>query len=722
MRIRDFLRTGGAALIAAWWIAGAAAAPDAQPNQAPPELWLAPSGASAGSQSPLAIAVANLNAGKPAAAEPIFAKATSDPVLGGYARLYLGRAQLAAGRPADASSSAQVLLRSVPLGRLNEAALWLAADAAEDARDWPAEIRALQALTESTVPSPERAWFRLGKAAVNAENRQLGLQAFAKVYYEYALTDTAADAADEMKKLVASPFLPTPESYPLDLGRAQQLYGARRYSDARKAFDALRTLAKGPDRAVISLRLAECDYGLKRYAAARDGLLGYLDQNNTSDAAEGQYFYIATMRELGHGDAYVAAAQAFVDQHPGEQLAEDTLNDLGSYYIRQDDDAKAADVFAQLARRFPTGPHADRAVWKSGWWAFRTGDYGTTISSFQTAAAQLRRSDYRPMWLYWTARAQVASGDRDAARQTYRVVVSDYRNSYYGREAARALEQVRPAPKGPSAPAPVSPARREIPPTITAGPAPPNATVIRALLAAGLYDDALAELRAAQRETGTSPLIEATIAFALNRRGDLRPGITAMRHAYPQFIAEGGEGLPASILTVIFPVDYWSLIYKYATARSLDPYLMAALIAQESTFEADVKSGANAWGLMQVLPSTGRQYAARLGIKPFRTARLTEPETNIRIGMAYFADLVRQFGDIAPALAAYNAGDDRAARWLAERPGLSRDEFIDDIPFPETQNYVKRIIGQAEDYRLLYRRPSPDAAPHHAGAGPGREP
>ena len=449
MRIRDFLRTGGAALTAAWWIAGAAAAPDAQPNQAPPELWLAPSGASDASQSPLALAVANLNAGKAAAAEPVFAKATSDPVLGGYARLYLGRAQLAAGRPADASSSAQVLLRSVPLGRLNEAALWLAADAAEDARDWPAEIRALQALTGSTIPSPERAWFRLGKAAVSAENRQLALQAFAKVYYEFALTDTAADAADEMKKLVASPFLPTPESYPLDLGRAQQLYGARRYSDARKAFDALRALAKGPDRTVISLRLAECDYGLKRYAAARDGLRAYLDQNSTTDAAEAQYFYIATMRELGHGDAYVAAAQAFVDQHPGEQLAEDTLNDLGSYYIRQDEDAKAAEVFAELAQRFPTGPHADRAAWKAGWWAFRNGDYATTINTFQTAAVQLRRSDYRPMWLYWTARAQAASGDRDAARQTYRVVVSDYRNSYYGREAARALRAAARGARGP---------------------------------------------------------------------------------------------------------------------------------------------------------------------------------------------------------------------------------------------------------------------------------
>jgi soluble lytic murein transglycosylase len=106
---------------------------------------------------------------------------------------------------------------------------------------------------------------------------------------------------------------------------------------------------------------------------------------------------------------------------------------------------------------------------------------------------------------------------------------------------------------------------------------------------------------------------------------------------------------------------------------------------------------------MQVVPATGRRYAQTLGIRPFRTARLTEPETNVRIGMAYFSDLLRQFGDVAAALAAYNAGEQRVSRWVAERPGVSRDEFIDDIPFPETQNYVKRILGTAEDYRALYK-------------------
>jgi hypothetical protein len=96
---------------------------------------------------------------------------------------------------------------------------------------------------------------------------------------------------------------------------------------------------------------------------------------------------------------------------------------------------------------------------------------------------------------------------------------------------------------------------------------------------------------------------------------------------------------------------------------------------------------------------------------------LTNGETNIKLGTLYFKRLVTQFGGVYYALASYNAGENRVVRWKAERPGMEEDEFIDDIPFPETQNYVKRILGSAEDYRRLYGegegepRPTPNIKP-----------
>jgi soluble lytic murein transglycosylase len=175
-----------------------------------------------------------------------------------------------------------------------------------------------------------------------------------------------------------------------------------------------------------------------------------------------------------------------------------------------------------------------------------------------------------------------------------------------------------------------------------------------------------------------------------------------MRRAYPQFLAAGGQGLPREVLTVIFPLAYWDGIRKYSAAQDLDPYLVAALVVQESTFVPDVRSSANAVGLMQLMAPTGRQYARRLKL-PYSSRLLTNPDANLRMGTTYFADKIREFGSFHLALASYNAGERAVRRWLAERPDVAdQEEFIDDIPYPETQNYVKRILGTVEDYRRLY--------------------
>ena len=293
-------------------------------------------------------------------------------------------------------------------------------------------------------------------------------------------------------------------------------------------------------------------------------------------------------------------------------------------------------------------------------------------------------------------------------------MVTDYGNSYYGRLAGRLLSRSAQTALAADA-VPAARGSR----LLSAPAEPSNAGVIRLLLASGLYDDALNELRYAQRTGGSSPVVDATIAWAYHRKGELRRAITLMRRAYPQHLT-ADQALPKDILQVIFPLTYWDLIRKHAAARNLDPYLVAALIGQESTFDAGVRSTANAWGLMQIVPATGRQLARSLGIRRFTTSMLTNPETNIRMGTLYFSRLVQQFGGTHYALASYNAGENRVVRWRAERPGLDEDEFIDDIPFPETQNYVKRILGTAEDYRQLYGKgggrpiPVPGGAPRRA--------
>jgi soluble lytic murein transglycosylase len=612
----------------------------------------------------------------------------STPVAN-YARYYAAVSQLRLNQ-LDASASMLKKLEDRKLeGYLTEAVPLREAEIAAARQDNEKAVRILEDLTRQKTVAPADVLMRLARVADAAGHSDRALLAYRRVYYEFPLSDESEQSRTEIDRL-EKPGLMTLDLFKLELGRAERLFGARRWPQARDGFASIATLATGDDKEVVSLRLAECDYYLRNYRAAHDALTPLLD--SAKRKAEARFFYLTATRALGDTDTYVTLARNLVNDFPEESWTEETLNNLASHYILDNDDESADDVFRELYRRFPHGRYAERAAWKVGWWFYKTNQLADAALIFDEAAAAFPRADTRPAWLYWAARAHDQCGEESIATERYRLVATDYLNSYYGRLASKQLATRHEPPVAALVTSVGSP---------NAG-VPPTDTLIRALVGLELYDDALHELQYAQRTWGDSPAIQATYGWIYHQQGDLRRGINAVKRAYPQYLASGGEDLPPEVLRVLFPIDYWPIIKRYAEARRLDPYMMAALIAQESTFAPDVRSAANAYGLMQIVPATGRKYARTLGIRRFSAATLTRPEPNVRIGMAYFKDLVDRFGGAHYALASYNAGESRIARWQAERPGLAQDEFIDDIPFPETQNYVKKILGTAEDYRRLY--------------------
>jgi len=654
------------------------------------DLWLVPpAGERAGRETgDLATAVRLYGEGNHETALAALNRLRGKGPLADYVELYRGLAHLRLKQVREARRALDDLAARRPQGAIGAAVALAQAEIAEADGDQRAAVAIYEQLAGEEHRVTEDVLARLGRAALAAGDRKTAAEAYVRIYYEFPLTTAATSAGSRLTEL-QDHIVRT--GYSADIGRAAMLYGGRRFADAREAYQELRKHVGGDDRELADLRIAQCDFHLKRFAAARDALGPHMERGERQ--AEARFYYLSSLRELGQHAEYVSRARALVQEFPQSPWAAEALNDLGTHFIVVDQDDAAARVFGELYERFPTSSRAERAAWKFGWWSYRSGDYRTTVRVFESAAAAFPRSDYRPSFLYWAARAHGKLGAGAQAEARYHLVHADYGSSYYGRLAGRRVA--------------VKPADRPVPASYASGtsaPAVPTAERIRLLLGHGLYDDALEELRYAQRQWGTNPALEATIAWAYHRKGELRRAITLMRRAYPQFLTATGEDLPMEVRQVIFPLVYWDLIRKQAATHKLDPYLMAALIAQESTFEPTARSVANAVGLMQVLPATGRRLARSAGMRGFSPRMLTTPETNIRLGMFYFARLVERFGGAHYALASYNAGENRVVRWKAERPDLEDDEFIDDIPYPETQNYVKRILGTAEDYRLLYGR------------------
>jgi soluble lytic murein transglycosylase len=625
-----------------------------------------------------------------AAALPLVSDgALSTTPVADYARFYTGMALIKLQRYSEAITVLSELARRRIDGHLPEDAAFKLAEVYEVQKDYKSAVAVYESLVTRTLAQPHVAWLRLGLAADLAGQPMRSVEALRRAYYDYPVTPEAERAGEALDKQDVD----LDEAFAAkELARADTLFQSRRWSAAKASYERVKKFVSGDDRDRVAMRIAAAEVGLGRYREGRDALRAHL---NGSLAEEANFHYIAAIRGLKLKNDHLDLARAYVDKFPASPFAEEILNNLASAYIIDDKDDEADAIFREMLERYPAGRYAERAAWKAGWWAYRQGRYSDAIRYFDQGAAQFPRSDYRPSWLYWSARAAQQAGDVETGVTRLRLTATDYHNSYYGRLALKRLTGQRGSA--------VASTLQRLP---VAAVTIPTAGRIASLLEVGLNREAMNELQYAQRVWGDSPQLQATIAVTHQRLGNVRAGINAMKRAYPQYLAAGGETMPAEILQVIFPVDYWPLLQKYSKERSLDPYLVAALVAQESNFDAGVRSHANAWGLMQVLPSTGRQYARRLGVRPFSTQRLTNAEVNVRIGTQIFADSIRKFGGVHFALAAYNAGDSRVLAWQRERPGMPQDEFIDDIPFPETQNYVKRILGTAEDYRFLYGRDS----------------
>jgi soluble lytic murein transglycosylase len=679
------------------------------------QLWMAPEPGRSprtAAQRELAMGVKLEVDGNFAKALPLFQQSAFrlEP-LAYYAEYYAGLALLRLGRLDEARRAFQALRVKGPVGYLAQAAAMREAECDEAMGDHAAELSVYERLARTRTIATDEVLMRLAHAARLAGRTEQATQTYARVYYEFPLSDWALSAGAE---LTDGSVAGGPSRYILGLERAERLFNAKRYTQARSEFDTLRAVSPGEDRELLDLRIAECDYYLKRARNAKTALRPYIDR--ATRQSEVLFFYAVSLRDLNEIGEYLQTIQRVATQFPAETWADEALNDLATYYVRKDEDEKADQVFRDLYSRFPTGRNAERAAWKIGWSAYMKGNDAEVTRVFERAASDFPRSDYRPMWLFWAGRAHERLKETELATARYTLEVTDYANTYYGRMAMKRLDGQGARP----------PVRRLVvdlnAPGLTAEPGtdlsrpvaatlPPNAATIRALLALDLYDQAIDELHYAQAVWGSSSAIEATLAWTFWQQGAgekgmdqftlYRGAINAMKRAYPHYLASGGEELPDPLLKIIFPIAYWDAIRKYAELYNLDPYVSAALISQESTFVPDIKSYANAWGLTQLLPSTARQYAKVVNLR-YTTKLLTDPDANLKIGMAYFSAKIREFGALHLALASYNAGERPVHRWIMERPGVPEDEFIDDIPYPQTNNYVKKILGMAEDYRRLY--------------------
>lgn len=414
----------------------------------------------------------------------------------------------------------------------------------------------------------------------------------------------------------------------------------------------------------------------------------------SSQRAEARYFLARNHLRKRNQPAFEKQAYRLLKETRKGKWAAKTRYLLARVYEDDRNFKKSARYYKEVISSHPRSPLAPKALFQLAWLRFQSKDYWRAYKEFSRM-----KTTYPEHWLvssatYWAAFSAERTGDRKSALTHYRACARQHRHRYYGQLALRAIDRL--ARRGGSgAPKP--------PPTGEAGyrkwlrPPPDSAPVRDA--AALLSSMGFHELAAKEyRRLGPSPYSRYHAARAFTAAGQSHRAIYLINESFWDAVRAGGKDLPREFWEIVYP-----LVVKHKEPGGANPYLVNAVIRAESAFDIRAFSPAGARGLMQLMPATGRILARKHKIRLKSVGDLFDPEINTRLGARHLGALIREFdGALVPAIASYNAGRLPVKRWWKAGRNKPMEIFIEEIPYQETKNYVKRVLGYYHEYKRIY--------------------
>jgi soluble lytic murein transglycosylase len=553
---------------------------------------------------------------------------------------------------------------------------------------------ALRALRAKKAVSPEILEEALFLQAQAAGEPKLAYQLYQQLREQYPNSKWTPVARRQQAALREN----QPDILPLDtvaslMADADQLVRERAYGDAETI---LKRLLNKTDAADLRLRLLNKLSALYLATRRRDDAISILEQiardyPETPDAAKALFQIGQILWNRHENKQALAIFKRLITDYPTSADLDRAIFAAGDIEEWLGNRGEAIGLYNKVRVEFPRSPARDDATWRLAWLYYRGGDLSEAYRTFKLLATEARESGIRTGAHYWQGRAAEKAGDAELAKQVYGEVYDASEESYYQALAAHALARLGMPPSERPFEQPARAADAE-------PPAMPSAAFhfarARALTRLGLRDLAVAEIGAIER-----------VAAPDNKTRLFLSREYFNNRAYRRSLALASQ-LPASETErdlYRFPLAHWETIQKKAQELRLDPYLILALIRQESLFEASARSSAFALGLMQLLPSTAARVARRIGMPAPPEEKLFDPEINLTLGTQHLKELLQRYSNNwFKAIAAYNAGAAAVDRWEKELMTDDNEEFVERIPYLETRGYVKLVLRNHRIYKKLY--------------------
>jgi soluble lytic murein transglycosylase len=565
-------------------------------------------------------------------------------------------------------------------------------------KDLDGAERVLEAAAETVSAARPGYQLALGEVAFAQGKEQAAEGIYKRLLLSHPLSSEARVARAKLTSLGLESSLTTAELR----GLGDAYYNGGHYEDASEQYRALarQSSLDAASRNGFAVAAAACDLKLKRLTTAQvEALADSQDENG----ARRLYLLMELARNRNDLDEQKRIVAEMESRFPQSSWLAEALFSSGNMYLLRREYPAAVIYYSELATRFPNAKNAASAHWRAGWLNYRQGLYADAARIFEEQIRLYPTASETVSAIYWRGRLYETQEHKPAqAAANYRTLVRVYGHFFYAQMARQRL-----AALGDRTPVTqVAPSQLD---AMQAQPVPvldesfPDDSLhlakARLLANAGLNDYIAREIAADPDSSSWSALAEAQIYASY---GEVYRAMRSLKRALPYAASSPIKSIPLAYWRILFPEPWWATIQEEAAKNNLDPYLVAALIRQESEFNPSAVSKANAYGLMQLLPAVGRSMAKEEGMGHFETFQLLDPATNIRLGTRYLRQTLSRFGGVTEyALAAYNAGEGRVTDWQAAGPYQGIDEFVESIPFTETREYVEAISRNIETYRAI---------------------
>ncbi len=654
------------------------------------------------------------------------------PILGDYALYRSAESVARQGSPAEAAKLFKRIYDSYPESRLQKKALLrasknhLAAGITKEAR---ADLMTFLDLYPGDAAVPD-VLYNIGMSYLQEGKDSSARNYFNKIWINHPVSREA-----RLVKMMIHLPLTAEDTY----RRGTSFYDAGYYEEAIDEYKRFLSRKKGGSKtkrkdAIFKIGMSHAK--LRMLSGAEENLKLFLTKHpNDEKAPEALYWLGRNYLRQGNEDAFIASSIRFLKQYKKDEKYPEVMYRLGNIFAERNEIDKAFLYLDRVIREFPFNGYASDSLWKKGWILYKTGDHDGAVKIFNKIIDDPgKHAYYEAQAIYWRAKVNGKNGNYAAMDKDICGLCSDYGQSfyclfsrYYYEGTCSATEnthshpfdfyQNRPSPESERENAAVGWAM----PTEKTGdgehcspytecswgsagksPEAQGLTRIRLFLYLGLKDDAIAEVLRLRNRIHDDKETSIMLASILSSLGEYNRAMYTIRPYIPSsFRSDNVDDSDDRLWPLIYPAGYSDLITKYAVRNNLDPFLVHAIIREESWFNKEAVSPAGALGLMQLMPGT-----AKLVAKESYAGResLFDPEVNIELGTRFFAERLKQFdGNIFLAIASYNAGPEAVEKWMNELDGVELDEFIEDIPYKETREYVKKVFRSYMEYHRLYK-------------------